>query len=83
MDVVYSWRRCTHRTGNFFTASQRKNTKLIYSRSVDDEDVTDMFFHPVNSPEVSYVFLRNESRSQADFFFSSECQFCLDFFILN
>ena len=83
MDVVYSWRRCTHRTGNFSTASQRKNTKLIYSRSVNDEHVTDMFFYPVNSPEVSYVFLRNESRSQADFFFCSECQFCLDFFILN
>ena len=27
-----------------------------------------MFFYPVNIPEVSYGFLRNESRSQADFF---------------
>ena len=27
-----------------------------------------MFFYPLNCPEASYVFLRNESRSQADFF---------------
>ena len=35
---------------------------------MNDEHVTDIFFYPVNSPEVSSVFLRNESRSQADFF---------------
>ena len=27
-----------------------------------------MFFYPVNSPEASYVFLRNESHSKAEFF---------------